>query len=82
MTYGYSQSLVTANQKAVVKSPGVALGRVCISIGISVSQVSAVFGVSRMCVYNWFKGDATPTAAYSVQIEKYMHSLKRQHKLS
>ena len=49
MTYGYSQSLVTANKKAVGKSPGVALGRVCISIGISESQVSAILGVS-ICV--------------------------------
>jgi predicted transcriptional regulator len=76
MSYGYSQSLVYANKKANIKSPGVALGRVCILEGVSVSHVADFFGVSRMAVYNWFKGDSVPHPEIHAAIEKYMRSIK------
>ena len=78
MSYGYSQNLVQANKKASVKSLGVALGRVCIAQGISVAEVSAVFNVSRMTVYNWFKGDTLPLPAQVQAIQRYIktHSKK------
>ena len=73
MTYGYSQSLVYANKKASVKSLGVALGRVCIRANISVSKIADDFGVTRMTIYNWFKGDATPYHSYDEAISDYIN---------
>ena len=78
MSYGYSQSLAYANKKASAKSPGVALGRVCIAKGVSVSAVAKHFGVSRMTVYNWFKGDTLPHLSLADEIRGYIkkHSNK------
>jgi AcrR family transcriptional regulator len=80
MSYGYSQSLVYANKKANIKSLGVALGRVCIVEGVSVSHVADSFGVSRMAVYNWFKGDSVPHPDTHAAIEKYMRSIKSRRR--
>ena len=74
MSYGYSQNLVQANKKASVKSLGVALGRVCIAQGISVSSVANTFGVSRMTVYNWFKGDTLPLPVLATAIQRYINT--------
>ena len=78
MTYGYSQSLVYANKKASIKSLGVALGRACIRKNISVSTVADYFGVSRMTVYNWFKGDTVPDALVHARVERYIASLNKK----
>ena len=81
MTYGYSQSLVHANKKASVKSLGVALGRVCIRKNISVSKIADDFGVTRMTIYNWFKGDSVPFHSYDQAISDYILHLKAHHQL-
>lgn len=76
MAYGYSQNLVQANKKASAGSLGVALGRICIRRGISVIQLAERFGVSRMTIYNWFKGANTPHADVADQIQRYIKSLR------
>lgn len=76
MSYGYSQSLVYANKKANIKSLGVALGRACIYADVSVTDLAEKFGVSRMTIYNWFKGDALPHTAHHPRIRKYIDTLK------
>lgn len=76
MTYGYSQSLVYANKKASVKSLGVALGRVCIRANVSVSKLAEDFGVTRMTIYNWFKGDSVPHPSYAEAISDYITNTK------
>ena len=76
MSYGYSQSLVYANKKASIKSLGVALGRVCIRANISVSDVAEFFGVTRMTIYNWFKGDSVPHSGYAEAINDYITQTK------
>jgi transcriptional regulator with XRE-family HTH domain len=73
MPYGYSQSLVYANKKASIKSLGVALGRICIRANISVSEVAGFFGVTRMTIYNWFKGDSVPYHSYDEAISDYIN---------
>lgn len=80
MTYGYSQNLVAANKQADSKSLGVALGRVCVARGIPVSVVAEAFGVSRMTVYNWFKGVTHPHPALARDIQRYIHSHKKSPK--
>ena len=76
MSYGYSRSLVYANKTASIKSLGVALGRVCIRANIGVSSIAEEFGVSRMTVYNWFKGERVPHANHHSQIREYINMLK------
>lgn len=76
MGYGYSQNLVQANKEASSKALGVALGRLCIRHGVSVKQLADHFGVSRMTVYNWFKGVNAPHAALTDQVQRYIKSLK------
>jgi len=72
MSYGYSQNLVLANKQASAKSLGVALGRVCISKDISVQAVADAFGVSRMTIYNWFKGVSSPEKDMQARIQRYI----------
>lgn len=76
MNYGYNQGLVQANKEASAKSLGVALGRLCIKRRISVRQISERFGVSRMTVYNWFKGVTYPHDDFAEPIRRYIKSLK------
>ena len=73
---GYSLSLVEANKTASTKHLGVALGRVCIKAEISVTYVADKFGVSRMSIYNWFKGERVPHANHHSQIREYINMLK------
>jgi hypothetical protein len=76
MSYGYSQRLVFANQKADVNSLGVALGRLCIERNIPVNEVAENLGVSRATIYNWFWGASAPSKQHSELIVSFM----RQHK--
>jgi len=78
MSYGYSQSLVLANKDADAKSLGVALGRKCIQLGISVAHVADYFEVSRMTVYNWFKGECIPSTDLAVHIERYIKAISKK----
>jgi transcriptional regulator with XRE-family HTH domain len=77
MSYGYSQSLAQTNKSVSAKSLGVALGRICIEQGISVQAIAAVFGVSRMTVYNWFKGDSKPNPAIADKVQRYINTHKK-----
>jgi len=72
MSHGYSQSLVQANKEVSARLLGVALGRYCIKQGISVSDTAERFGVSRMTVYMWFKGEHNPNPAVAAQIQRYI----------
>ena len=77
MSYGYSQSLARVNKEASAKSLGVALGRMCIAQGISVQTVADKFGVSRMTIYNWFKGITKPNAAITDEVQRYINTHKK-----
>jgi predicted transcriptional regulator len=72
MSYGYSQSLVQANKSANAKSLGVALGRLCIQSNVSVAEVADMFGVSRMTVYNWFRGVSAPRSKLAERIKAFI----------
>jgi hypothetical protein len=79
MSYGYSQRLVEANKKADArKSLGVALGRICIDLGIPVNSVADKLGVSRATVYNWFWGVSFPDRVRSDRISKFLASVKNR----
>ena len=57
---GYTSRIIKANLEASTESPGVVLGRYCISKEIPVNDVSSHLGVSRMTIYKWFTGDWMP----------------------
>jgi transcriptional regulator with XRE-family HTH domain len=60
---GYSVETVKANRQADAKHPGVKLGRLCIKLGIPTVDVATACGVTRVTVYNWFRGEVTPSKA-------------------
>jgi hypothetical protein len=57
---GYSKRLIDDNRAAKATHIGVKLGRLCIKMDIPVTHVAEYCGVSRMTVYNWFKGLTYP----------------------
>jgi DNA-binding transcriptional regulator YiaG len=75
---GYSLNLMLANKSADGKQIGVALGRICIKTGVSVSSIAERFDVSRQTVYNWFEGRVTPNNRMVEPIKEYITILKHQ----
>lgn len=77
MPHGYSQYTIAANKSASKRMVGVALGRACISNGISVADVAEWFGVSRQTIYNWFEGKHDPKPEMLRSIEEYIAHLTK-----
>jgi DNA-binding transcriptional regulator YiaG len=77
MTYGYSQRLAELNRSAELESIGVALGRECIRIGLSVRTVAEDLGVSRMTIYNWFTGASKPSKRMDSVVKAYLTDLRK-----
>lgn len=72
---GYSLETAEAVKKADGKLLGVKLGRACVRRGVSVSEVAALFNVSRMTVYNWFKGSVVVSDKHAQQMKKLIDKL-------
>lgn len=77
MSYGYSQRVIAANKSASKSLLGVALGRMCISMDVPVTEVASTLGVSRETVYNWFTGEYMPHPSLHVAICDYMTYLSK-----
>jgi len=75
---GYSLNLMLVNKSADGRHIGVALGRICIKAGVSVSSIAERFDVSRQTVYNWFEGRVTPNNRMVEPIKEYIPILKHQ----
>jgi transcriptional regulator with XRE-family HTH domain len=75
-TRGYSFRLIETNKRAIATHPGVMLGRLCIAQDIPVSDAAQFFGVSRMTVYKWFKGQEMPRKKQIEKIEEVIAKLK------
>lgn len=73
---GYSSRIVETNKYAPTSSPGVMLGRMCIAQEIPVSDVANFFGVSRMTIYKWFKGQEIPRKKHVEKITDVLKKLK------
>ena len=56
---GYSARIAETNSYAS-DSPGVLLGRFCISRDISATEIAEYFKVSKMTIYTWFIGKSEP----------------------
>jgi transcriptional regulator with XRE-family HTH domain len=75
MPNGYSLTTVDAIQNANSALLGVQLGRICIKNNISAKDVAEFFGVSRMTVYNWFKGKVVVSGKYAEKMGKLIVKL-------
>ena len=73
---GYASRIVKANLAADSKSPGVALGRFCITKEIPVSDVADYFDVSRMTIYKWFVGEWSPRKQNAEKIWEMLEKAK------
>lgn len=75
MPNGYSLLTLDAIEKANSSLLGVMLGKICIKNNISAKEVAEFFGVSRMTVYNWFKGKTVVSGKYADKMEKLIAKL-------
>lgn len=53
----YSAKIIRLNSEADPALCGVALGRLCIRLGVPVARVCADLDVSKSTVYRWFSGE-------------------------
>ena len=73
---GYSLILVKANRDADPRHIGVRLGKWCIRMNIPVTEVAEKFGVSRMTVYSWFKGESIVSSKHADKMQKLLDKMK------
>ena len=74
---GYSLETVEAIRKADGRLLGVKLGRVCLRRRMPVSEVAEFFNVSRVTVYNWFKGEAVVSDKHADQVQSLIKKLSK-----
>ena len=75
MPTGYSLLTVDAIRRADQKLLGVQLAQICVKGDIPVTDVAEFFGVSRMTVYNWFKGKAVVSGEHADRMKKLIEKL-------
>lgn len=75
MPTGYSLLTVDAIRRADQRLLGVQLGQICVKRDIPVVDVSEFFGVSRMTVYNWFKGTVIVSGKHAERMKKLIEKL-------
>ena len=76
MGFGYSLITVNEIQNANPNLLGVKLGKVCLKNNIPVKDVAEFFGVTRMTVYNWFKGKVVVSGKHAERMLKLIYKLK------
>lgn len=76
MTVGYSLITVNEIRNANPNLLGVKLGKVCIKNNIPVKDVAEFFGVTRMTVYNWFKGKVVVSGKHAERMLKLIDKLQ------
>lgn len=72
---GYSARVIKANREASTDNPGVRLGRFCIARDVPVQDVASYFGVSRVSIYAWFTGKASPRIKHVQLIDKLLDKI-------
>lgn len=75
MSKGYSTLTVREIQEANPTLLGVKLGRVCVKKDIPVSDVAEYFGVSRVTVYSWFRGQTVVSGKHADKMQKLIAKL-------
>jgi predicted transcriptional regulator len=72
---GYSVFTARDIQRADGRLLGVKLGRLCVERAIPVTEVAEYLKVSRMTVYNWFKGTVDVSYKHEAQVESLIKRL-------
>lgn len=80
MTIGYSLALAEAIQNADAGCPGVELGQLCLSKGVSVIEAARKLGVSRQTVYSWFTGRSGIRDNLTGAVNAYLEELRNHDK--
>lgn len=75
MAKGYSTLTVREIEEANPKLLGVKLGRLCVKKDIPVSDVAEYFGVSRVTVYAWFRGQTVVSGKHADKMQKLVEKL-------
>lgn len=76
MAKGYSVITINEIRSANSQLLGVQLGLVCLKNDLPVTDVAEFFGVSRMTVYNWFKGRVVVSGKHAERMVKLIEKLK------
>jgi len=76
MSKGYSKNFIDIIDNADENLLGVQLGSMCVKNDIPVTDVAEFFKVSRMTVYNWFKGSTKVCDPHLQKVEKLVSKLK------
>ena len=76
MSKGYSKNFIDTIEGADKGLLGVQLGSMCVKNDIPVTDVAEFFKVSRMTVYNWFKGSTKVCDPHLQKVEKLVSKLK------
>lgn len=71
MAKSYSEKFLIGMHDLNEKRIGVQFGKLCVKANLPPSVVANAMGVSRMSVYNWFRGKAVRENNLSM-IEKFM----------
>ncbi len=77
-TRGYDSLFIRKVEEADQKPVVLQLADVCIEKNIPVTEVAALFGVTRATVYNWMTGLTTPNPRYLVMIPKITARLSKR----
>ena len=75
MPTGYSLLTVDAINSADQRLLGVKLGQICVRNDIPVTDIADFFKVSRVTVYNWFKGTAVVSGKHVERMNKLIEKL-------
>lgn len=72
---GYSSRFIKLIDAADQDKISTKLAKICIEKEIPVIDVAEFFGVSRMTVYNWFKGNTKIPSTHAEKAEKLVAKL-------
>jgi hypothetical protein len=75
MANGYSLLTIEEIRRADQRLLGVQLGKICLRDNIPVTDVAEFFKVSRVTVYNWFKGKAVVSGKHADRMQKLIQKL-------
>jgi predicted transcriptional regulator len=72
---GYSVLLLRDIREANPHMLGVRLAKLCVGKSIPVSDVAAFFGVSRVTVYAWFRGQVEVSEKHAGKMHELLDKL-------
>lgn len=75
MSKGYSILLIQKIKEANPNLLGVKLGKICVGRDIPVKDVAEFFGVSRVTVYAWFRGEVVVSGKHVEKVQLLINKM-------